>query len=134
MNQPVPFDLAVGEDRAFRFEHGPGTSAYLAPDPGAPGQARVVTEGPAPIVVDSITGLVGEPGDSVVQIRVMPPNPGAEIGYRTAGRRPHRRWPDVGMASNSEQPRTTGYGRVAWGLDLRDRVRPRCAMTYGVSR
>lgn len=85
MNQPVPFDLAVGEDRAFRFEHGPGTSAYLAPDPGAPGQARVVTEGPAPIVVDSITGLVGEPGDSVVQIRVMPPNPGAEMGIELPG-------------------------------------------------
>lgn len=113
MNQPVPFDLAVSEDRAFRFEHGPGTSPYLAPDPGAPGQARVVTlpdgrvveqlplsmlesvfslqtfrlseEGPAPIAVDSITGLVGEPGDSVVQIRVMPPNPGAEMGIELPG-------------------------------------------------
>lgn len=101
MNQPVPFDLAVTGDRAFRFEHGPGTNAYVATDPG--GQAQVVTlpdgrlveqiplsmlesvfslqtfrlteEGPAPIAADSITGLVGEPGDALVQIRVMPPMP-----------------------------------------------------------
>lgn len=106
MSEQVPFDIAVDRDEAFRFEYGPGTTAYVAHDPARESgdpvvqlddgrtveQAQVslfesvfgiqtfrLADGGNQLVddADSVTGYVAPEADtSLVQLRLMPPMPG----------------------------------------------------------